>query len=460
MDVLYKYREIMSRKPINFFCYDVPNINYLLECGYVDILDEIVENNKLDYLLKLGLKIPYNIAINSILVKKLINTFDIVNYRRTLEALSINNFCIVELIESKMHERYDDMFNDLNSEGILGCFQEFYNDFDKGIFDPNKSSLYSELYRSFSEIKKSNFYYLGQSEKILKEKTNAFLLSCISDKYFGEFSQNLLINIKSIVKLNERRVLIPIERLKIYNMILNFNNLSVFDKKNLYSLLDVKYKEYLYDDFRLCRDFLYDLYNDSFFKLDGMDYAIVDGIKVYKLEGQDFYIPIHMTGISRIKGNIDNIWKDDLSNTRIRSLSLSIISHKSLSTYHSFEKFVGFGFNRIPKEQIWHVCPWDSYSSGCDEISSVNVLYDLEELINKSSVYNELVVTENEEVIKPSYLVCRDKIDNFDYDIAKKLNVPIVLIDSNRYDIVTKCGTCSNIFLKNNNKCYVLINGK
>ena len=55
-----------------------------------------------------------------------------------------------------------------------------------------------------------------------------------------------------------------------------------------------------------------------------------------------------------------------------------------------------------------------------------------ENLINKTTSYNEILYKENDN-FKPDFIVCFDVIDDEHVAIAREMNIPIVIINSKRY---------------------------
>ena len=102
------------------------------------------------------------------------------------------------------------------------------------------------------------------------------LLTKLISKYFLDLTSNVLINIESIVEFNKYVNVIPSERIKNYNKILSFETLKIEEIKELYSSLTLKYREYLYDDFRLLQNISYNMLNNKFINLDNMNYKEIN----------------------------------------------------------------------------------------------------------------------------------------------------------------------------------------
>ena len=87
--------------------------------------------------------------------------------------------------------------------------------------------------------------------------------------------------------------------------------------------------------------------------------------------------------------------------------------------------------DRNPHHLI-HMYHSDSFSAHEDGTHKIHDIETKENLINKTDAYNEILYKEGLG-FKPDYIVCFDNIDDNDRNIAKELNIPIVLINSKKY---------------------------
>lgn len=404
---------------------DVEVINKFLEYGYFD--DEILELINLENIILEGLKLPKTIYMKKEFINRYLKLYDIDTYRNNIEHLKLNNIGAYEFITRNMQKRYDYIVESISDEGIFSEYQELYDKFLKKQY---VSIQYPKVFFKLMELYSKNQLDDNKAKELLIEGTNRLMLDCMIDKYFEDFSTNVLINIRSIVELNKKYHIIPVERLQMYNRILNFFSLNIAEKKKLYNELTLNYRELLYDDFRICRNYIYNMYNESFIDLNKMDYMEKESVRIYELNGQEFYIPIHMASWDRRNIKCGQIWENK---NNMDTISLSIISNEHLGTYQNVRKYIAFGFNKLNINNIMHLYPEDSYSKSRNYIPKVNMLYAPKELIDETDLYNEMLVIEDES-IKPDYLICYDEIIQEDYILAISMNIPIVLIDTNSYE--------------------------
>ena len=151
--------------------------------------------------------------------------------------------------------------------------------FTKCINDLDKNNIYASKI-----IQKNMFDKWDKEFKIeLSEYTDKKeLLTKLTSKYFLDLTSNVLINIESIVEFNKYVNVIPSERIKNYNKILSFETLKIEEIKELYSSLTLKYREYLYDDFRLLQNISYNMLNNKFINLNNMNYKEINNVKIYE----------------------------------------------------------------------------------------------------------------------------------------------------------------------------------
>lgn len=356
----------------------------------IDLLNEVISQephfskilnsdiNTIKNLIEKGLILPINIYTNPKFVDKylIINNGDM--FTKCINGLDKNNIYASKIIQKNMFDKWDKEFQIELSE------------------------------------------YTDKKE----------LLTKLISKYFLDLTPNVLINIESIVEFNKYVNVIPSERIKNYNKILSFETLKIEEIKELYSSLTLKYREYLYDDFRLLQNISYNMLNNKFINLDNMNYKEINNVKIYELKGETFFMPVHATSIENYM-DVDNQapWRKSTDNDTI---SLSIISDKFLGTYRSPSDCVVFGFNKLDEKNIMHMYHSDSFTSHRYQTNVKNEILTPEKLIDNTKGYNEILVMEDEK-IKPEYIVCYDNVKENDLKASKKMNIPIVIIHTEYY---------------------------
>ena len=374
------YMEYIPIKKLNEFLTENEYLNDFLKLD-ISIINRFVEN---------GLKLPSNIYTNKEFLNKYLEIQNIEISRIYLENLSLNNIYAYEILDKLVCDKYDNEVRKIN------------------------------LNNEYGNIKISSDY---ANNKIQKR-----ILDMLIDKNFQDLTDNVLINLQTIVNFNKKNKIIPEERILLYKDILNFSNLTLENQKMLYFRLNKKYRQYLYDDFRTCQDFSYDKLNNNFINLEKINKSSTNKADIYELKGEEFYIPIHTTSTRRKQINeITSAWTE-----RNDTLSISIISDKLLTTYQNPKEYVAFGFNKINKQDIMHVYHSDSFTSHSYGTERVNEILNPKELIEATNGYNEILIDEKEN-LKPDYIICYDEILDEDIMLSKKMNIPIVIIYTKFY---------------------------
>lgn len=190
-------------------------------------------------------------------------------------------------------------------------------------------------------------------------------------------------------------------------------------------------------------------------------------IDVYELNGQPFTMLVHSVISNPVSYNND-IAKKILENPKLWNeikngnnfISTSLISDKAMVTYGgaTLGDSITFGFDNVPSESVKFVNIGDAGTKrNLDSDSqfnmkntgfgsNINTVGLVDDIINKTEeinnrmnggygTYNEILLKrENEnEKLKPSYIVCFDKIYDIELKAASELNIPIYLIDRKYY---------------------------
>lgn len=222
--------------------------------------------------------------------------------------------------------------------------------FSKDVFTSIIYSIYELLNNKTHDLD------WGEVNKFLNEFDK--LLSII-DRYFGDFVYNIIVNMKQVVEFNQKinNKIIDKERLYWYNLLLNFDSHFIIDQIKIYQSISKEIYVWLYEDFRKCQNYAYDLFNQSVTNFNKSKKRFENGINIYELNGEDFIIPVHATAFSKNDNNF--IWNEGGST---RTLSLSLIGHKCLGTYRNPKEYLVFGFDKLNINDIIHMYHADSYS--------------------------------------------------------------------------------------------------
>ncbi len=311
----------------------------------------------------------------------------------------------------------------------------------------------------------------------LRELTSNELFEILIDRYFKDVPYNFLLNAINVVNffitkdlskfnLTDEQIESLNERLDIYTTIINFFDLDLESQKEFYHSLNngLNYMRYFYEDFKLAQQISYQDYNKVVFDPNNSNLLSVelsdDKVKVFELKGEEFYTFSHVTSIKRKDSNVEyNLWNDRLNeflsdpsapSVKTFGSSISLNSHRKMESFRAVSEYVTFGFCHLNPNRFAHVYHADSYSWYYERglgMKKINELETSEDLIAKTKKYNEILYQEigyflldkdvlaNYEHFNPSYLICYDEITYKDRLVAERMNIPILLIHTEYYNM-------------------------
>ncbi len=385
-----KLLQVISSKTLSKLLYDSYFRSKLSKMKIDDIYFKI----------KKGLILPNFYMYDDDFISKFINITNIPMRRIYIKSLMNNNYSLYEIINNRLKEAYDNnIFNELINE-------------------------YNMVTRLSDDEELKSKIWLLYSDKCLQ---------LLIDRYFEDFDGNVLTNICTILKFNKTNNVISPERLKYYNLIMNFDKYDINTMIKIYKIMPKDIGTWLYEDFRKCQNVSYNLINKETVDIFKLKEEKVDGISIYELNGEEFVLLVNTLIYRRSEDDIK--WGNDRSKT----LSLTLIGNESLGTYREQDEYLIVGFKNININDIMHVYHSDSFSSYEDSTNKVNEIYTPHELLSNTKGYNEILVSQNEmknTLLKPDYVVCYDKVLEEDIKSAKKLgNIPIIVINTKCYSM-------------------------
>lgn len=347
-----------------------------------------------------------------------INIHDINKYRLLVDDLENNNCYLKDIIDKKRKEKYDKEVSLIDNRGLL--------------------SVYSGIFDSLDDNDEKDMYF-----KKIYDNSSSYFQMMLIDKYFEDVPYNFLINLNMMLQFIETIEidLIDKDRIDLYYSIINFNNLNIVDKKNLYYYMDngSNYVSMFYDDYRKCRDYAYSLYNDSVINIDNMSLSNEYDVPVYEINGEGFMAIVHQTHVMRNDPFNSNIWNNTCEDNI--TTSFSVIDNEHLDTIF-FDNFVMLGFSNLDVDRIIHVYHSDSMSKNGGS-HRVNEIIIPRLLMKNTNSYNELLYMESNAMIRdnidkhsslyPSYIMCYDEIYDNEIRAAKEYGIPIVLVNTKKY---------------------------
>ena len=405
---LLNYKELSSRFLINLNGRVIERLLSYEKFQTIFLKSTIYDIN---IMINNGLIIPKRLFESNTLIDKYIK-LDTNRYRDYVNNLMHKNYEFYEIVEKKRFKYVDNKINSITND-IL----DEYQNFDKNnIFNNYDYKTASKLQSVMNDEDKLNEYF--------KYSTKEKLLEMIIDVFFKDVPYNFLQNLKAIINYSKDNPNYIPHNIDIYNTLLNFNELSINNIINFFN----KYKNEdlatdFYDDFRKARNTAYEEINNGITKFDRSsklykkDVSNDIGIDIYELNGEDFYLYIHSSRSGR--------WMNNK-----KTLCLSLISNNNINTIDS--DCIIFGFSKLNIDNIMHMYHTDSFTKHEQGTSKIHDILTKEELIKQTISYNEILYKE-EAAFKPDYIVCFDTIDDNDTNIARELNIPIVLINSKKY---------------------------
>ena len=416
-------------------------IKFLLNDTYYENVISNLNFNVLDEIVKKGIVLP----INETIINSYLNIENINMYRGCIENLKKNNLNLANLISEKRKKTYDLYYTKLNNNGLLEEYNSIYMELlENGLeYINNKYKFSTDI--SNMDNKRIFKYFLSLSD--------TKLLEALVDRYFEDITYNFLKNVGQLLTLvlSTKDNIISKENILLYEKIYNFFKLSTEEKINLYKSMNngKNYIEQFYDDYKKCEEYVYNLYNKEILNpitdINKSPLSSKYGIDVYELSGQPFYALIHQINHYRM-GNETNVWQKNMD---INTISFSLISHNHIQTVADYYTYIILGFTHIDTNRVIHLYHSDSFSAGRKGSNRIKELSIPSKLDKETVGYSEMLYLQNSEEMKsdyskytdlePSYIMCYDKISEIEVQIAKKYNIPAVLLHTDKYFDINKC---------------------
>lgn len=300
----------------------------------------------------------------------------------------------------------------------------------------------------------------------------SYVQDLISQIYFKDYAKNTLLNIETIIEtINSKKDLEEIVNdniLKLLNNLkyffsLNINELNNYDLNNLILILNElrsQNKLYIIDKlFSLVQKSFYLEMKNSLNKskiLNGINYEEINlngrCAKYYKLQCQtenqkQFYL---LTRTNKIE---DYMLKDNAKKEYIKAfenkkyLSYSLIDNHIYDSFSSKDRII-FGYDDIKNNYIMSSNTHDGQTNQYalkDNFYVIKQQYlSLKDFLIKTDKYNEIVL-KNDIPILPSYIISNTEIPSRKIiEVSINMNIPIIYLDPNYYDIHIPVNPVSN----------------
>lgn len=302
------------------------------------------------------------------------------------------------------------------------------------------------LNRVKSDIDKENIEFneeYSNTNANLREISNSKFSEVFIDSIFGDTKKNVRINISEMLrynkKLSENERILDDEKTQIYSKINNIDKLSSKEKFELYNQLkDKDMVSTLYNDFSNLKKKSYEDINNALYKtsLKPEDISLNDtaqtGSEVYKLKGTPFYMLVRALDTP--------IHKETMNEQSCYSL----ISGTNTNTFNDGYANYIYGYDSFNPDMVENIFESDSYTFSSDKniTTRPNRIMTKEEITESSTSYSEINIKNKKsdrtnsrkyDEMRPSYIVAMDKYTKEQIEESKRLGVPIVVIERERY---------------------------
>ena len=395
------------------------------------------------------IKHEYPIKFNSEILKKdeffeLLKSDSFMAFRENINCIEkYNDPVIIEEKRKKYSREIIDSYS--SSDGMFKVYAEYLNNPSK-IRERNMDDSYifnRDIYgmlRVRLRLDENDNYYFENKETLvtlLKKETSLRLSEVIVDDLFEDNIYNVWVNIKEMIRYNsslkDNEKVLDNDKLELYNLILNIDNVSSEEKIKLYNALkDKNYSLIFYEDLRKLKDTAYDEIKRSMFNCEKQKSDINEecsrkyGVEVYDLRDKKFTMLVRRMG---------TYYKDSIYERGC----YSIISDENTDVFHDVaENVLTYGYSSFENDRVVHMFEGDAFSADTKENSSryVNRIMGPREIVNAHRWYSEVQILNEKsdrkyepyDAKRPDYIVVFDEVSEIAVRESKRLNIPIVIV--------------------------------
>ena len=427
--------DLINYSEKNSFSYNKTCLFYIMSSSLKKIEDQ-------EKFLNSNIKDSYKIHIF-----KLLDVDLVTNYIRT----HIVNFTNNDLYDILMYSRVELNPNlyetkEFFKEVLVGKtiyetrvnIEKLGNVIDNSYFENLMVKEEEKLLKSYNKKTKKIEYNDLLFNKNLMEKygqTKEILLDIVIDYLLEDSSHNVYLNVVELVEFclkNDK--LFAKEKLDFYKELL-----SIY-KSNEENIIDFfyQYKDNFkasdfYDDMNIVKNRSYSMIKKSCLEINDIknlknqELSNRYGVDIYDLEGEPFRMLISCRR---------HIPEDTTVSSRN---CYTLIGNENMQVIYD-DTYI-FGFNDYDTKNILHVYEDDAYSNDYKSLNTtsyINRVRTPDEIIknryrSEIQIVNKQIKKDMYESLPPSYVVCFDIVNEKDIAAAKKLNVPIIVIDRKKY---------------------------
>lgn len=393
------------------------------------------------------------IIFNSNILKKddffeLLKSYSFIEFRENINY--IEKYNDPSITEGKRKKYVNELICEYQMEaGMFKEYAEYLNTPDSIYSGKVKFSyifnrdVYFMLRRNLRQDENGNYYFEDKNKIIsmLKRETSLKLSEVIVDDLFEDNIYNVWINIKEMIRYNDTldndKKVLDDDKLKFYNFILNIDNEENNEKIKLYYYLkDKNYSSVFYDDLRKLKDTAYDNIKRSMF-----DYRKQENC-ISKESSEEYKCPVYDLRDKKFTMLVRRMPTFCEKSECMRNC-YSIISDENTDVFANYNgNLFTYGYNSFENDMVLHMFEGDSFSADVKEESSryVNRIMGDKEIANSNRWYSEVQILNEKSDNKiasytakrPDFIVAFDEISDMEVNESKRLNVPIVIVRSQK----------------------------
>jgi len=445
LDLDRQYELLNSDLPSDSIVNVVPNmkkevINYFFERDKRAIY--LYDKFNIPLLIKRGIKFS-----DDILKKKeffdLLKDSSFMNFRKNINDVEKFNNPII--IEGRLEEYYEELLGNYNSNsGLFKEYKDVLNDLEL-VFDEDIPDTFI-MDEEIKSLVRSNIQILDDGGLVIADKDNLIQLlrnetskkisEIVIDSIFRDNIYNVWINLKEMLRYNELlpddEKILDNDKIKFYNMILEFDYVSSSDKIALYKCFKNRnFNLSFYQDLRNIKDKAYDKIREDIFKpleytqFINDEYSNKFGVNVYDLRDRNYTMLVRVLSSEfRSKGHHS---KD----------CYSLISDENNFVIREGDvNAILYGYSSFDNDMVLHMFESDAFSLMSVDNKLVNRIMTSRELASSNASYSEVQLLNKKisdakhmyDILKPDFIVSFDKINEREVNESKRLGVPLVLI--------------------------------
>ncbi len=343
----------------------------------------------------------------------------------------------------------------LQNDHLIDCIKgasivNFRKIVNKITFTSGNMDIEEKVYQYYVKLlssydSKTGLFLSDEGNDLSKEETSQRISEIVIDYLFKDDIYNVFLNIREILSFNESldNKVISSDMVDFYKSILMIDKISNEEKIELfYRLKDKKIDQIFYDDISRLREKSYKELQHSVLRLEGSSQDAKLSSK-YQVPIYDYREKAFMM-LVRVLSTPFN------SKTRNARDCYSLISNSHTILFHG--PYV-YGYTDFDINKILHVNEKDAYSSDArldsETTDYINRLYRPTDLLGDTIGFNEIQILNNKkdsqyESPRPSYIIALDEITDQIVEESKRLNIPIILIESMRRELTFSPGEKTN----------------